>query len=280
MKNILTLIINLIVVTSMSSAQSTKNLYYYENTMFIPDGDGNSIELTMFVEDYTPGQTIWSSDDICSICVTIEHSNLDDLEIIITCPNAQDMTLVNYNSGESFLGEPILEGYDPGIGYRYCWTPSSENGTLNDASTSHTTIPANNYSPDQTFNNLIGCVFYWDWHLKITDNNSSENGYLFSWSIEFCEQTTELSDTNHFHNPNNTNVYPNPCSETIYFDLDINNYTIELFNIYGQKIKVIKSDNSKKTSISTIDLNDGMYFYTITSSDTEKKSVGKLIIKK
>lgn len=278
MKKLLFLFIVFIVHISLSSAQTTKDLHIYENTTHITYDNDNYIYLHLDIDGYTPGQCIIDTDAICSICVNIEHSNLDNLEIYIECPNGQTMMLVEHNSGNAFLGEPILDGNEPGNGYNYCWTPSSVNGTFGDISNNFTTIPEGDYTADDFWEQFIGCPYNTNWHLRIRDNNPFDDGYIFSWSIEFCEQITEISNYKLNCISNNTYVHPNPCTNFINFDLDNNNYIIEIFNIYGQNVCVVNSDSNPKTTISTEGLKNGIYFYTITSSNCEIKTTGKFLI--
>ncbi len=71
------------------------------------------------------------------------------------------------------------------------------------------------------------------------------------------------------------NVYPNPFSTSVYFDIsgDYNNITLVLFDIQGRKVISKEIRNNEKVSMDG--LNKGMYFYNLTING--KKLNGKLI---
>jgi len=74
------------------------------------------------------------------------------------------------------------------------------------------------------------------------------------------------------------NIYPNPSSEfiTIEYKLSesINKGTIDIYNIFGNKIKTIEvKKENKKIHISTQDMINGLYFYTFSAN-------GEVIAKK
>ena len=42
------------------------------------------------------------------------------------------------------------------------------------------------YQPASDFSELVGCPLNGDWTVQICDNFGSDNGWIFSWSIDFC----------------------------------------------------------------------------------------------
>jgi len=77
-------------------------------------------------------------------------------------------------------------------------------------------------------------------------------------------------------------VYPNPFTDNTTFvisdDLQNGTYTFEITDVLGKKVNEIKNISDKQFSISRNDLQNGIYFYKIYS--TEKIiGAGKLIIK-
>ncbi len=191
------------------------------DTTFLPDGNGTSYTSALVFEDFNPGQTIGSAaNDILSICLNMEHSFMGDLEINITCPSGQRMNLFHHSNdgGGTFLGEPIAAGlpvddstqnHDPGTGYDYCFSPTSTNGYLDDDSNwtymdTYTDAEghesesgsgllggklyqanAGTYQANGSWSDLDGCELNGRWIITITDHESQDNGYLFSWSITF-----------------------------------------------------------------------------------------------
>ena len=194
------------------------------DTTFLPDGNGTSYTTDLVFTDFDPGQTITDANsDILSICLNMEHSYLGDLSISITCPSGQEMVILDYNNnngGGTFLGEPIAAGlpvddstdnHDPGIGYDYCFEPTSTNGHIDDDTNwttldtytdaeGHTSessggllgdslhqVPAGSYQIDKNSNwsDLNGCLLNGTWTITVTDNLDKDNGYVFSWGIAF-----------------------------------------------------------------------------------------------
>lgn len=161
--------------------------FTYENDtpVFIPDSDGNIYVSSIDVPNYMDNPNIQLEHII--VCVDIEHSYLGDLEIILTCPDGSDIILQEYGTGGGgvYLGEPIDdEGLDPGIPYTYCWTPFAENGTLSQSSTSGgSSLPAGNYSPQESFDQLLDCPNEGNWIISFEDYLGIDNGFVFSWSL-------------------------------------------------------------------------------------------------
>jgi len=47
---------------------------------------------------FAPGQTITSVNDIEALCMDLEHSYIGDLDMWITCPNGQSVSLIDYDN--------------------------------------------------------------------------------------------------------------------------------------------------------------------------------------
>ena len=169
---------------------------------YLPDSNGSpfTTESSTTVECFDNNQTISSSDDIVEVCLTIEHSFLGDLGIVLVAPDGQEVILVNAFSTNQdlWLGEPNpQDNAIPGIGYEYCFSlsassllvdgptvelPSPTPGFPNDTTPS---VLSGDYLPFESFDELIGSNINGDWTIKITDNTPFDDGYLFSWSINF-----------------------------------------------------------------------------------------------
>lgn len=267
---------------------------------FIPDGPktgGNCgdnehcFNATIQFDDFPAGRVVQSGEDICSICINMEHEFLGDILGRVVCPTGkkarlwyantghdpdimtqQQVTdLLNagilhegmYNGNGEILGLPYggdnsghhrydetCTGVDSwvnscdsicnmyGIGWDYCFSrnanyelnngkkanvtdnePSNffcKNGVGNDTSVNGFNFnvipspfvqagqmstnatcngiryPSNHetqtgyYQPASDFSDLIGCPLNGDWTVQICDNYSSDNGWIFSWSLDFC----------------------------------------------------------------------------------------------
>ncbi|MEZ4856737.1 MAG: PKD domain-containing protein [Gelidibacter sp.] len=190
------------------------------DTTFLPDGNGVAYETSVTVDCYDSAQTLTDINQIVSICLTMEHSYLGDLDISIISPNGQQITLKNYPGGGSAnLGTPWATGAvdgnsantTPGIGAQYCFVPGNTNPTMvggivtggtfpngNGPGTyTDSYVPAGNYRAEESFTGLLGSPLNGDWTIRVVDNLGLDNGYIFQWSIEFDPnlQPPELSFT-------------------------------------------------------------------------------------
>jgi len=170
-----------------------------ENTPEIVS-NSNTYTNTHNFKSYSKVDAMTGATNINSVGINIEHSNLSNLEIKLTCPqDAATIILKNFGGEDKYLGEPIdAEGSeDYGVGYDYFWT-NTASGTINDATTTGTTLLSGNYEPDEAFSNLSGCYVNGEWKITITDNQANDNGYMFS--TELLVNTLFVSDTWQFSN--------------------------------------------------------------------------------
>ncbi len=161
----------------------------------LPDGDGTSYMTSITFTDFSPGQVLTDIDDLLGICVNIEHSWMRDLQISIECPNGTTVILHDHPGqigGEVFLGEPFEadEGLIPpipGLGYDYCWTPNAPNPTWIQYANIYgpQTLPPGDYSSYEPLENLLGCPLNGEWTITVQDLWAIDNGYIFSWGINF-----------------------------------------------------------------------------------------------
>jgi len=187
-------------------------------TTYLPDGSGVSYTSNLVFTGFPVGQSITQVSDIVQVFAEMEHSYLGDLNITISCPNNSTITLKSYPGGTStFLGEPIDNNAAQvaGLGYMYQWKPSGTTTMLNAVGTyshSFTDVNGNSYSnhsylppstaypltstasspfpivqylPETPFINLVGCPLNGSWSITVTDNLMIDNGFIFSWGIDF-----------------------------------------------------------------------------------------------
>ena len=74
-------------------------------------------------------------------------------------------------------------------------------------------------------------------------------------------------------------VYPNPVKNIINFELDLNDYNVTIIDITGKIVKTVSSINNKLT-VSTSNLNNGIYFYSIVGNDGNIIATNKFIVAK
>ena len=81
-------------------------------------------------------------------------------------------------------------------------------------------------------------------------------------------------------NENNTVlVYPNPASNVLHFEMDINNATVKIIDVTGKTIKTVTA-NSNKFSIALTNFANGIYFYSIIDANNNTISTNRFIVAK
>lgn len=187
------------------------------DTLLLPDGNGTSYFSSVGLNQFPPGATLTNSDLLSSVCLIMEHSYGGDLDIELICPNGQSVFILDYGAssvGSTNFGEPFATGgvdsqssdLTPGVPYEYCFSMTgTDYGTLNDEAGdyqyTYTTVPSENngqtysymdsyfpagsYQPQQDFSNLEGCPMNGEWTIRVQDNLSQDNGWLFQWGLNF-----------------------------------------------------------------------------------------------
>jgi len=158
---------------------------------------------------FNRGHNVNDTDRVKNVCIKMEHSNLNDLEIKLTCPNGQYIVLKEKNTGVDnvFLGEPTdKENPDfewvRGTAYSYCFNETAQYGTMNQEGGKHTYtftdksdstykdhyyLPEGSYLPYDSFDKLIGCPFNGEWKITVGDENSTDNGFIYETSLAFSD---------------------------------------------------------------------------------------------
>ena len=178
----------------LGQAQTQEYTFVYGdlgNETFLADGSGVSYTSDLNINEFNIGQTITDVSQIEAICINMEHSYMGDLVIEVECPDGSTVLLHNQGGGSTFLGEPYEDDDGcttdclPGIGYDYCFTPLSNNGTWIDNNNSGVPLPAGDYEPVEDFSALEGCPLNGTWTLHVADNLFSDNGFIFGWYVQF-----------------------------------------------------------------------------------------------
>ncbi len=178
---------------------------------YLPDGNNNSYSTTININGFPPSQTLSTSCGIESICLDMEHSYIGDVKATITCPNGTVATLFDgdaVSNTDYFLGEPIdehLSMVQPGIGYNYCFSDAATYSFLQVCATTiipgtttaftplpagsiaSRTINAGSYKPvNNLLTTLNNCPLNGAWTITVTDDATLDDGYIFSWEINFA----------------------------------------------------------------------------------------------
>ncbi|MGB3591960.1 MAG: T9SS type B sorting domain-containing protein [Nonlabens sp.] len=156
---------------------------------FLPDGNGVSYTTCINVDLFAPGTIVQQGSDLSNIFANLEHSWINDLEIIITAPSGQSVVLLPQpnGGGGNFFGDPIDDdtNLDPGVGAVYNFNQSAGQTIVQALPGSPQTLPPGSYLPEEPFSNLVGSSLNGQWCLTVTDNIGSDNGYIFEWGLDF-----------------------------------------------------------------------------------------------
>jgi gliding motility-associated-like protein len=190
-----------VVPTSGTNILVTPNPQSFEaggirsDSLALPDGTGIPYETNIYFTNFSPGQILTNVNDLTSICVNMEHSWMRDIEISLSCPNGTSVTLHNFGGqtgSEILLGDPDDNDQFnpiPGEGGDYCWTPNATNGTwleyANNVLSNGGSLPEGDYQSYDDLSDLVGCPLNGEWTMTVTDLWPIDNGYIFSWSLDF-----------------------------------------------------------------------------------------------
>jgi gliding motility-associated-like protein len=175
---------------------------------YLPDGSGQNYSTTINMSDFEVGAVFSDPSDLQSVCLTMEHSYLGDLEMWLTCPNGTEVTLFNANTGGyipggfggggTYLGGANDTGNgSPGVGMEYCFSsvnntwgnfPSQfQIGNFIQAGTpmGNAMNPNGVYLPEEPFSAFNGCPMNGDWTITVRDNLAIDDGYIFEWGLLF-----------------------------------------------------------------------------------------------
>ncbi len=116
-----------------------------------------------------------------------------------------------------------------------------------------------------------------DWPLGVA---GQWNDVAHTNALYFVIEYPTASSTEEINFENKINIYPNPALD--YLTIEINELSVRnmvILNSLGQEIKVIDTkQNSRLVNVDLSDLNEGLYFVKITSS--ENQMITKKIIVK
>ena len=159
---------------------------------FLPDGNGAAYSTCINVTCFDPTAVLTDLSQLADICINIEHSYSGDLDIKIIAPNGQEANLFEQAGGGTYFGGANDDGSNiPGEGADYCFSMSASTLLL-DANTilAGTTPPRQSwepgsYLPVDSFDALLGSPLNGEWCIEIIDNLGADNGYIFSWELNF-----------------------------------------------------------------------------------------------
>ncbi len=149
-------------------------------------------------------QKIQNLSEIDTVGILIEHSNAQDIEISLICPNGKSVKLKNFGTKKDFMGEPVANSSldtTQGTPYWYYFTGKAPNyGTMLQEEQQHFNsytdkadstyinepyYPQGSYLPAESFSGLIGCPYNGKWTIAVVDNSIPDNGYIKAWQLIF-----------------------------------------------------------------------------------------------
>ena len=144
---------------------------------------------------------------LLSVCVTIEHSWLRDLQIeLITPPDSTGTKRVmildkwhdRTTAEEIYLGmandADTAANPVPGTGAEYCWTHTATVPMIDNNGVAGPTMTINGFTKEltpgnfgamSTWTSLTGVPLNGKWTMRVTDLWAEDNGFMFKWSIKF-----------------------------------------------------------------------------------------------
>jgi len=165
--------------------------------------DENSFESSLVFDVFEENAQLVTLEDFDRVCINIEHVNFGHVRFELECPDGGVILLKDFGPGGAHLGEPV-EPLDniPGIGYDYCFSTAPQFGTMDETSfqfheyldqagnyyVNQPYMPPGNYTPDESFNALLGCPLNGQWTLRVTDNVIGTSGHVLGWSLFFNDK--------------------------------------------------------------------------------------------
>lgn len=171
--------------------------FNFTDSIAIPDGAGVDYFTEIDIFGYSGDPIIEDASDFIEICMNVEHSYLGDLQAWLICPNDTEVLLFDGFNGPAtnqYLGDAEDNSLGiPGVGFDYCFNDNAEWGTLMEELVAGNLVPVTmgnamapgTYKPEEDFSALEGCPVNGLWKLRIRDNLPIDDGFIFSWGVEF-----------------------------------------------------------------------------------------------
>ncbi len=180
---------------------------------FLPDGSGALYATSIAITGFDDTTTFTDPCDLNQLVLDIEHSYIGDLEIELTCPNGQSVSIMNAYNQTPFGWDPLvpggcgngigtflgndtnLDGGAPGSpvwSYAFSSCGATQGAICDELGNTiqndygFTSMDTSGvYDFDQSLNNLIGCPINGNWVITVQDNQGIDDGYIFQWGLYF-----------------------------------------------------------------------------------------------
>ncbi len=144
---------------------------------------------------FPDGATLDDTSLFLSVCVTMEHSWVRDLQMDLITPSGSTIILHDFagrTGGQVFLGTPNpSDNGIAGTGMEYCWKAGATQTMLQAAAAAPATLAAGDYRPVTPFTAMQGTPLNGEWSIRVTDLWGADDGFLFNWSIAFDPSLVE-----------------------------------------------------------------------------------------
>jgi gliding motility-associated-like protein len=183
----------------------------FGSSLFVPDNQTQVYSTDINISGFPTNTVLQNINDLESVCISMEHSYLGDLEMMLTCPNGSSVILFNsfsgagelftggFGGGSTFLGgandQPGAAGLAQGVCEEYCFSEMAS--AMPDWASGYNTVAASGvsagsmivpgmYEPEGSFaTDLAGCPLNGTWTLTTKDNIGSDDGWICEWGILF-----------------------------------------------------------------------------------------------
>lgn len=178
----------------------------FGNQLFLPDGSGQNYQTDINITGFPASTTLQNAGDLDELCISMEHSYLGDLEMMLTCPNGQSVMIFNsytgsglypggFGGGGTYLGGANDAGSSIGVCEEYCFSESSAampawvngyNTVAASGPSAGSMVEPGLYNPEESFvSQLAGCPINGNWTLTVRDNLGIDDGWICSWGVTF-----------------------------------------------------------------------------------------------
>ncbi len=112
-------------------------------------------------------------------------------------------------------------------------------------------------------------------HLIFYESYGNDLAITGDYTIYYSEHNT--TGINNYNSASNVNVFPNPATNQVSFNIDasINQFTLEFYDLQGKLVMSKIGENNTPVSIEI--LNKGLYFYRLT--ENQNLYTGKFMVK-
>jgi subtilisin-like proprotein convertase family protein len=217
------------------------------------------------ISTLTTSSTINISEDISisdiNVTVNITHPYIGDVVIDLVSPAGTSVSLIASKCGTNDDMEATFD--DLGEATVICSSDGpSISGTL---------------KPSQPLSAFNGEPSAGNWTLNVTDTGIGDDGFLTSWSIDYCGIKEGVVLSTQTFNDFNIVMYPNPATDVVSIQFNnIPQLEVTLFDLLGRKVlsKMLQKDNN---GIDVSNLASGTYIVQM-KNDNNEKIIKNLII--